>query len=117
MKFIKEKKLCTSEYVKKLHDWIIENQKEYFTKENEVNSEVHFRHFNQTVDRKHFCFSNEVMLIDRLVKGVHMYCICTISKNPNTARITCEIPVIEIDKLNDGMWRNGYFLLPELLPN
>jgi hypothetical protein len=112
MKYLKDKRLITNDYVAKLEKWLIKHQGTYFDKNNEAKSLADFEFWqNSPIDREHLCMTSEPMLIDRNHKGVHTYCICTISKNN---KVTSEIPVIEIEKLNYGDWKNGYFLLPIL---
>jgi hypothetical protein len=57
---------------------------------------------------------NEPMLIDRSIHGRHVYAICTVSEN---GRVGLEIPVVAVEELDSGKWRNGYFLLPLLTPS
>lgn len=112
MKIIKDKKIVTPLYIAKLHDWLLENQETYFIQDNEANSFADFDFSpTKTTDRKHLCMPNEVMLIDRSNDGEHTYCICTVSKNN---KVTSQKPVIEVNKLKYGVWKNGYFLLPKL---
>ena len=116
-KYIKEESLITDEYVKKLHDYILENQATFFLKENEAD---HWRDFefwpDKKTDRNHLILPKEVCLIDREFDGVHSYVICKISGKVDTSKPRCKhiAKVIEIDELNRANWRNGYFLLPNL---
>jgi len=117
MKIIKDKKLITVEYVKKLKEWIIKNQATYFlNKDNEAKHWRDFNHYGNPCDRKHLVLNTEVLLIDREIDGIHCYVICRIlgkSDNPKP-RVEQVAKVIDIDDLNRDYWRNGYFLLPEL---
>lgn len=116
--YIKEEKLITPEYVLKLHDYILENQETFFQKENEAD---HWRDFefwpDKKTDRNHLILMNEVCLIDREVDGEHCYVICKISSKIDTskARVKHVANVIKIDELNRNYWKNGYFLLPNLI--
>lgn len=113
MKILKNKEVMDEAYITALHDYILENQKIFFAKENEATSWYDFNTFPQQLEtcRDTLCMPNEPMLIDRDHDGVHTYCICTISEK---GKITSEVPVIEVSKLDRNCWRNGYFLLPEI---
>ena len=117
MKIIKDKKLITDEYVKKLKQWIIENQETYFSeKDNEAKHWRDFSHYGNPCDRKHLVLNTEVLLIDREIDGIHYYVICRIlgkADNPKP-KVEHVAKVIDIDDLNRKYWRNGYFLLPAL---
>lgn len=114
--FIKDKKITTSSYYReKLRDYILEFAESYFKDENMADSWCDFEGWpDKKTDRNHLCLPNETMLIDRNYKGVHTYCVCTIGKN---RKITSQFPVIEVSEIPYGVWRNGYFLLPDLLKN
>lgn len=112
MEYLKDKDLVTPEYVVKLRAHLLENQETFFAKTNRADSWLDFDRFpTMLTDREHLCMYNEPMLIDRSDKGVHTYCICTIS---NTGKVTMQVPVIAIDDMRPECWRNGYFLLPVL---
>jgi hypothetical protein len=108
-------KAKSSYYREKLREHILENHEVFFSKENEADSYCDFNRFpTKNTDRLHLCMPNEPMLIDRNYKGVHTYCVCTISER---GKITSEYPVVEVNEIPYGKWRNGYFLLPELYKN
>jgi hypothetical protein len=108
-------KAQSSYYREKLREYILENPEKMFAKENEADSWCDFVRFpNSLKDRKHLCMPGEPMLIDRSHKGIHTYCICTISEK---GKITSELPVVDVSEIPYGKWRNGYFLLPELYHN
>jgi|TARA_Y100000034_G_scaffold19875_2_gene22615 hypothetical protein len=112
MNILKDKKKITPEYIAKLKKYIVKNQAVYFSKENEADSFTDFESFPaKKTDRTHLCLPTEPMLIDRSYEGVHTYCVCTISAK---RKITMEIPVVRVSELENGSWRNGYFLLPRL---
>lgn len=115
MEYIKEKKEITSKYVQKLKQYIIENQETFFQKENEATHWRDFEYFAITkTDRDHLIMSDECLLIDREVEGVHCYVICRIlgkTTNPNP-RVEHIAKVIDVSQLNRKFWKNGYFLLP-----
>jgi hypothetical protein len=117
MKFIKDEKLITWEYVKKLHDFILKNQETFFLKENEAD---HWRDFefwpDKKTDRNHLIMPSEICLIDREINGVHCYVICKILGKINTSkpRVIHIDRVINIEELDRNYWKNGYFLLPDL---
>lgn len=97
-------------YIVWLHDWIKENAKTYFQKENEADSWQDFIRFPELeTDRTHLCLTTEPFLVDRDIDGVHTYCICTISEK---GRMATEKPVIEVSEIPYGIWKNGYYLLP-----
>lgn len=116
MEPFKDKKIASSLYYReRLRDYIRENAVFFFSKDNEADSWSDFVKFPESKkDRKHLCLPNEPMLIDRNYEGVHTYCVCTISEKN---KITSEYPVVEVDEIPYGVWRNGYFLLPDLLKN
>lgn len=108
----KDKKSISDSYIQHLAQWIRENQHTYFKPENQADSWADFITFpTMKTDREHLCMPEEVMLIDRDYKGIHMYCICTVGAN---RKVTSEIPVIAIEELDRNAWRNGYFLLPNI---
>lgn len=111
---LKDKEVATSVcYREKLREYILLNAEFIFSKENEADAFCDFiRWQNRKTDRKHLCLPIEPFLVDRNYKGVHTYCVCTVSEN---GKVTSEYPVIEVSELPDGIWRNGYFLLPDLL--
>lgn len=118
MNYIKDKTRITVEYAKALKQYIIENQATFFQKDNEAD---HWRDFSywsdKKTDRKHLIMSTECLLIDREIKGVHCYVICRIlgkETNPKP-RVEHLEKVVDIKDLKREYWRNGYFLLPELL--
>lgn len=109
---LKDRSKISINYIEKLGNFLLENQQIYFSGDNQADSWSDMCTFpNKKSDREHICMPGEPMLIDRNYKGVHTYCICTISEN---RKITSEIPVIEVSKLSSSFWRNGYFLLPIL---
>lgn len=115
MESIKEKELITREYVLKLREWILKNQSAYFSKENEADHWSDFCYFkNSKTDREHLVLSNEVLLIDRDVRGIHCFVICRIlwNKEPSKCKVQHLAIVVETSKLNH--WRAGYYLLPKL---
>lgn len=116
MDILKDKTVAQSGYYReRLRDYILENAVHIFAKENKADSWCDFDKWpDKKTDRNHLCMPDEPMLIDRNHKGVHTYCICTINKN---RRITSEYPVVEVSELPYGTWKNGYFLLPDLLKN
>lgn len=116
MKYIKDKKLITPEYIAKLKEHIIANQQNFFKKSNEADAWCDFIQWSdKPTDRDHLCLPNEPFIVDRSlttrVGGEHWYCVCTISEN---RKVTSEVPVIKVDELYRHFWRNGYFLLPIL---
>lgn len=112
MAIVRNKEECTSEYIAKLHDWIVEHCDEYFNDENKrASSFSDFIYFNKKIDREHLCMPDEVMLIDRKWDGRHSYVICTISAKNKAKDL---FGVIAIDEIRKKHWRNGYFLLPKL---
>lgn len=113
---LKDKRIAISQYYRqKLHDFILKNADFIFSKENEANAWCDFNRFPKSkTDREHLCLPSEPFLVDRNYDGVHTYCVCTISQN---GKITAEFPVIQVDKIPYGVWRNGYFLLPDILKN
>lgn len=105
----------SSYYREKLRIYILENPEAIFDKDNEADSFCDFNRFPaKKTDRVHLCLPNEPILIDRNYEGVHTYCVCTISEN---GKITSEYPVVAVEEIPYGKWRNGYFLLPELYKN
>lgn len=112
---LKDKRIAISAYYReKLHDFILKNADFIFSKDNEADAWFDFVRFNGKTDRYHLCLPNEPFLVDRNFDGVHTYCVCTISQ---TGKILTEFPVIEVEKIPYGVWRNGYFLLPDILKN
>ena len=117
--FIKDKDLITPEYVEKLKKWILKNQETYFSDKN--NKANHWRDFEffKTIktDRKHLVLKNEVLLIDREIDSVHCYVICQVYGSVKVSKARCKhiAKVINIDNLNRNYWKNGYFLLPNLI--
>lgn len=112
----KNKKMTTSSYYReKLREWILENAEEYFREENMADAWCDFIQWpDKKSDRLHLCLPTETFLVDRNYQGVHTYCICTVGKN---RKITSQSPVVEVSELPYGLWRNGYFLLPDILKN
>lgn len=100
------------EYIHLLAEWLKINQATYFNDENRADSWADFVTFPEgKTDRNHLCMPKEIMLIDRRVDDVHMYCICTVKEN---RKVGLEIPVIEVSELDRSYWLNGYFLLPSM---
>lgn len=114
MKYIKDESvLMNSKNLNLLRDFIIENQESVFSKENEADSWNDFCVFpTSKTDREHLCMPGEAMLIDRNVDNEHFYCVCTFSKS---GKILSETPVVLVSDLKSGVWRNGYFLIPNFL--
>lgn len=113
-KIVKDKKLCTPEYIALLREWIIRNQKEYFVDPDfDAHSWCDFNDFgqNRAMTRRQLCLPGEVFLIDRLWQGQHYYVICTVSAGRRCKDL---FPVVKVDDLRRSDWRNGYFLLPLL---
>lgn len=111
MGIIKNKDLITPDYARKLAVYLIQMGKEYFTKENEADSWDDFcRWEDSPTDRVHLIMPGEVCLIDRNYQGEHWYVICYFRKS---GKVVDFMPVIKIDGLKYGSWRNGYFLLPD----
>lgn len=116
MKTIKDKKLVTTEYCKKLAEWIKKNQETYFTKENEADSWQDVCLFgDKKTDRNHIIMPGEVVLIDREWNGRHAYVVCQIYGKPfKHVKAKDLFLVVYIDELNRRFWKNGYYLLPLL---
>ena len=113
-KYIKDFKEITSEYIVKLREYILNNQRTFFKKENEADAWCDFDQWKDSkTDRNHLILPNELMLVDRSKKGAyeHAYCICSIGKDRKIKKEIFVVNVWEIDRLH---WRNGYFLLPKL---
>lgn len=102
------------EYLVKLKAWILENQKTYF--EDPDYSASSWCDFEQWQDkratRRELVLPNEVMLIDRTTpSGVHNYAITSITKG---RKAKDHYFVVDVQEIEYGNWRNGYFLLPKL---
>lgn len=97
--------------IQKLREYILANPQEFFSKENEADSWQDFCRFpTSKTDRKHLRMPDEPFVIDRDVDGKHMYVVCTISEAGKVKHIA---PVLAVDELPYGVWRNGYFLIPD----
>ena len=113
---LKDKKVAQSNYyIQKLAEYIPNNMESIFADENMADAWCDMVTFpTMKSDREHICMPDEPFLVDRNVNGVHTFCVCTISEN---RRITSEFPVIAVEELPKHQWRNGYFLLPNLVTN
>jgi hypothetical protein len=112
-KYLKEESKITDEYIKKLRDYILKNQKDFFCKENEANHWRDFEYFKTiNTDREHLIMPKEVMLVDRSIDSEHCLVICKITGSIESGRPRVKhiANIINIDKLDN--FRCGYFLLP-----
>lgn len=121
--YIKLKEQITPEYVNQLRDWIITNAKNYFTdKKYDATHWTDFDFFGvrgskRKLDRLHLVMPEEVLLIDRKHKDEHWYVICQVFEDEryaNNKRCIHIAPVVKVNEIKYGDWRNGYFLLPNL---
>ncbi|MEK6881813.1 MAG: hypothetical protein AABY22_19500 [Nanoarchaeota archaeon] len=114
MKAIKDRSKITAEYCNKLEKWIKENSKKFFAKENEARSFCDFETWpDRPIDRNHLIMKGEVCIIDRKWEGRHAYVICQFYGNGRKVKDLYR--VIFVDELKRSDWKNGYFLIPELL--
>ena len=110
MGILKDRSLITPDYPSKLAVYLLQVGPQFFRKENEADSWDDFCRWNTPCDRTHLIMPGEVCLIDRNYKGEHWYMICYFTK---AGKVVDYAPVIKIDGMKYGSWRNGYFLLPD----
>ena len=114
MKYIKKQKKITLDYCNQLAEYIRANSKTFFDKENEADSWGDFVLWpDKKTDRNHLILKGEICLIDRMWRGVHSYVICEFYGD--CRKVKDLFHVINIDNLPRADWKNGYFLLPELI--
>lgn len=111
MKYIKDKERITAGYCERLGDWIKENAKTYFDKNNEADSWNDFERWpDKPTDRNHLIMNGEICVIDRMWEGRHAYVVCQMRKNGcKDLWLVCYV-----DDLSRADWKNGYFLIPDL---
>lgn len=119
MKVIKDcEKICL-QYVDELRNWIVENQRTYFrNKDFKAYSWQDFDHFYKhgsmkKVSRRELVMPGEPLIIDRDYGGVHAYVICTIT-GQKRKQVNHLYHLIDIADLEPDVWRNGYFLVPNI---
>lgn len=110
MGILKDKDLITPDYASKLAVYLLQVGSQFFDKRNEADSWEDFCRWNKSCDRNHLIMPGEVCLIDRNYHGEHWYVICYFRKS---GKVVDLMPVIKIDGMKYGSWRNGYFLLPD----